>query len=285
MSIIKETLLHVLRRKWKLLLAVFLCGAALVAVSKAYDVQGIVDAIQGIADPSEGAPSGEQAGSAMRGVGVLALMGALGFLFRVGTLMVAVLLPGGIVANERRSGAIMLWAQHPMSLTRFYLHRYLGIQGVNLAAHAVFALIAVIAVIPGSDPATGVPTQLIVTDLAQFCQVLLIGALGCAISFAITALGLRRAAFFAIAYFFASGIVGGIVDPAFGLGVPVAEWLKDLLPFLIFPSSPIDQLTAGFASGTDWDWKATGMVLYHFALWTGVALLGLRRLDRRPVKL
>lgn len=284
MNIIKETMRHVLRRRWKLLLIVFIFGAALVAVSKAYDVQGIVDEMQGITETPEAPPSGEQIGSVMRGAGVLLLMGVLAFLFRLGTLMVAVLLPGGIVADEQRSGAIMLWAQHPMSLTRFYLHRYLGIQGVNLAAHAVFALIAVIAVLPGRDPATGVPIQLIVTNLAQFCQVLLIGALGCAISFAVTALGLRRAAFFAIAYYFASSIARGIANPAFGFGAPVPDWVTSLLPFLIFPDSPIGELISGFSSGTDWDWKATGMVLYHFALWTGVALLGLRRLERRPVK-
>lgn len=284
MSIIKVTLRNVLRRNWKLLLAVFLCGLAMVAISMAYDAQGIVDQIQGIAD-SEEPPSGEEAGGAIRAAGVLLLMAALGFLFRVGTMMVAVLLPGGIVANERGSGAIMLWAQHPMSLTRFYLHRYLGIQGVNLAAQALFALCAVIAAVPERDPATGVPEQLIQADLVQFIQMLLIGVLGSAISFAITALGLRRAAFFAIAYFFGSGIVWSIVDPVFGFGAPVPEWVRGTLPFLIFPATPINEFVAGFESGTDWNWKATGMVVYHFALWTGVALLGLRRLERRPVKL
>ena len=284
MSIFKETLRHVLRRKWKLLLAVSLCGVALVAVSEAYDVQGILDELQGIAE-SEGPPSGEQAGTAMRGAGVLLLMGALGFLFQVGTLMVAVLMPGGIVANERGSGAIMLWAQHPMSLTSFYLHRYLGIQGANLAVHALFALLSIMAVLPSGDPATGLPTQAVLSDLAQFSQVLLGGALACAISFAITALGLRRAAFFAIAYVFASGIVWGIVDPVAGFGVPLPEWLHGLLPFLIFPGNPIDDFVAGFVSGTDWNWKATGMVLYHFALWTAVAWLGLRRIEGKPLKL
>lgn len=284
MSIIKETLRHVVRRRWKIMLAVFLCGVAVVAVSKAYDVQGTLDEIQGIAE-SEGPPADGEVGAAMRGAGVLFLMATLAFLFQVGTLMVAVLMPGGIVANERRSGAIMLWAQHPMSLTRFYLHRYLGIQGVNLGMHVLFALIAINAVLPANDPATGLPGQLMMTDLSQFTQVLLIGVLGCAISFAITVLGLRRAAFFAIAYIFASNIAWSIVDPVFGFGAPVADWVKGLLPFLIFPDNPIDEFVTGLASGTDWDWGAAGMVLYHFALWTGITLLGLRRLERRPVKL
>ncbi len=284
MTIARETLLHVLRRRWRVLLVVFLCGVALVVVSKAYDVQGILDEIQGIAE-SEAPPGEEQMGGMMRGAGVLFLMGVLGFLFQVGTLMVAVLLPGGIVANERRSGAVMLWAQHPMPLTRFYLHRYLGIQGVNLAAHVLFALVVIVAVLPGNDPATGVPNQLVMTDPGRFAQVLMTGALACAVSYAITALGLRRAAFFAIAYVFASSIAWSIVDPAFGLGAPVPDWVKDLLPFLIFPDNPIDDFVAGFASGTDWNWGATGMVVYHFALWTGAALLGLRRLERRPVML
>lgn len=284
MTLVRETLLNVLRRQWKVLLAVFLCGMALVAVAKAYDLPGILDEIQGIAESE--APSGEeQIGGMMRNAGVLFLMGILSFLFQVGMLMVAVLLPGGIVANERRSGAVMLWAQHPMPLTRFYLHRYLGIQGVNLAAHVLFGLVVIVAALPGNDPATGVPNQLVLTDSGRFAQVLLTGALACAASFAITALGLRRAAFFAIAYVFASGIASGIVDPAFGIAAPVPDWVRDLLPFLIFPSSAINDLVAGFASGTDWNRGATAMVFYHFALWTAVALLGLRRLERRPVKL
>ena len=284
MTLVRETLLNVLRRQWKVLLAVFLCGMALVVVSKAYDVQGILDEIQGIAE-SEAPPGEEQIGGMMRNAGVLFLMGVLSFLFQVGMLMVAVLLPGGIVANERRSGAVMLWAQHPMPLTRFYLHRYLGIQGANLAAHVLFGLVVIVAALPGSDPATGVPDQLVMTDSGRFAQVLLTGALACTASFAITALGLRRAAFFAIAYVFASGIASGIVDPAFGIAAPVPDWVRNLLPFLIFPESAINDLVAGFASGTDWNRGATAMVIYHFALWTGVALLGLRRLERRPVKL
>ena len=34
-----------------------------------------------------------------------------------------------------------------------------------------------------------------------------------------------------------------------------------------------------------WDWGATGLVLYHFALWTGIAWLGLLRIEKRPLKL
>ena len=65
----------------------------------------------------------------------------------------------------------------------------------------------------------------------------------------------------------------------------VAELARAILPFVIFPLNAIEGFVGGFESGVAWDWGATGMVLYHFALWTGVAWLGLRRIDGRPLKL
>ncbi len=111
------------------------------------------------------------------------------------------------------------------------------------------------------------------------------GVLACAISFAVSALGIRRAAFLALAYFVVSRMVGGILGGAAALGSSVTlEWVRAALPFLTYPSDPIEQLVAGLQSGTAWDWGATGMVLYHFALWTAIALLGLRRIERKPLK-
>ena len=64
-----------------------------------------------------------------------------------------------------------------------------------------------------------------------------------------------------------------------------AESVGAVLPFLIFPSGVINDLVAGFGSGVAWDWGATGLVLYHLALWTGIAWLGLLRIEKRPLKL
>ena len=50
-----------------------------------------------------------------------------------------------------------------------------------------------------------------------------------------------------------------------------------VLPFLIFPTRTIDESAMGFGS--------TGVLLYHFALWTAVAWMGLRRLERRPLRI
>ena len=281
MSILKATLRHTFRRKWKLALVVFLSGVALVALTNAYDVAGLTEEMEAVAEASRDNPGGqlspEQLATIQGGAGMLFLFTALRLLFFFGVILVGFLMPGGLVANERQSGAIMLWAQHPMPLTRFYLHRYLGIQVANLTAQALFGITAVLAIFPRPD----VPAS----DLGFFAQICMSGVLACAISFAVSALGIRRAAFLALAYFVVSRMVGGILGGAAALGSSVTlEWVRAALPFLTYPSDPIEQLVAGLQSGTAWDWGATGMVLYHFALWTAIALLGLRRIERKPLK-
>lgn len=57
-----------------------------------------------------------------------------------------------------------------------------------------------------------------------------------------------------------------------------------VLPLLAFPMGPVNEFMTGFRSGVPWSWGAAGLVLYHFTLWTAVAWLGLRRLERRPLK-
>ncbi len=281
MSILKATLRHTFRRKWKLALVVFLSGVALVALTNAYDVAGLTEEMEAVAEASRDNPGGqlspEQLATIQGGAGMLFLFTALRLLFFFGVILVGFLMPGGLVANERQSGAIMLWAQHPMPLTRFYLHRYLGIQVANLTAQALFGITAALALFPRPD----VPAS----DFGFFAQICMSGVLACAISCAVSALGIRRAAFLALAYFVVSRMVVGILGGAAALGSSVTlEWVRAALPFLTYPSDPIEQLVAGLQSGTAWDWGATGMVLYHFALWTAIALLGLRRIERKPLK-
>lgn len=286
MSILKATLRHLLRRKWKLTLVVFLFGAALAVLTHAYDVAGIIEAADAVMESMRESlepPTDEQMDAMRRGAGVRALFQVLSFFFSLGVVLIGFLMPGGLVANERQSGVIMLWAQHPMPLSRFYLNRYAGIQVANLAAQALFGVAAVLAVLPqgASFPAT---------EAGVFLGICLTGALACAISFAVSALGIRRAAFMALAYYAASSIASGILtlsaEMGGAAGIPaMLASILEVLPFVIFPSIPITDLVAGFESGVAWDWKATGMVLYHFALWTAIAVLGLRRIERKPLKL
>ena len=276
MNIIKASMLNALRRRWKFALVVFLFGAGLVIFTHAYDMAALdYVVISGTPPDWEGGePSPEQveamAGRALMFVLFVLLMSAFAF----GTMLFAFLMPGGMVANEQRSGAIMLWAQHPMPLRSFYLRRYAGVQVATVVALAIFGLTWEVAALPpGTESAPGV---------VSLC---LTGVLACAISFAITALGIRRAALFGILYFMLSGTLAGVEVTRNSGTWSAAESVGAVLPFLIFPSGVIEDLVAGFGSGVAWDWRATGLVLYHFALWTGIAWLGLLRIEKRPLKL
>lgn len=279
MNIIKTSMLNALRRRWKLALVVFLFGVGLVIFTHAYDMTALENVrISGTPVGAEGGePSPEQVEAMAGRAGMFVLFALLMSAFAFGTMLLAFLMPGGMVANERRSGAIMLWAQHPMPLRSFYLRRYAGVQIATVAALAIFGLTwAVASFSPGTGPTPG---------LGGVVSLCLIGVLACAISFAITALGIRRAALIGVLYFMLSGTLAGVEVTRNSGTWSAGEAVGAVLPFLIFPSGVIDDLVAGVASGAAWDWGATGLVLYHFALWTGIAWLGLLRIEKRPLKL
>ena len=280
MNIVKASLLNAVRRKWKFALVVFLFGAGVAVLTHAYDMAETMERMQAVAEAmeSEGAqPPGEQIETMARGSAMLLLFGLLNFAFGFGTILFGFLMPGGMVAHERRNGAIMLWAQHPMPLRSFYLQRYFGIQVATFVALAIFGLTGAVAALPpGTAPAT---------ELGVAASVCLTGVLACAISFAITALGIRRAALIALLYYLLSGVVGSLLEnPVLGT-LTAAESARAVLPFVLFPGGVIEDLVAGFGSGVAWDWGATGLAFYHFVLWTGIAWLGLRGIERRPLKL
>ena len=280
MNIIKASIQNAVRRKWKFALVVFLCGVGLVVLTNVYDVAGAQDRIDAVNEEmrsGDGPPSDEQFGAMASSAGMLALFSMLSFFFMFGTIMFAFMMPGGMVANERRSATIMLWAQHPMPLSSFYLQRYLGIQVATLAALLIFGLTTTAAVFPSqAGPPTGVG------GVVSIC---LLGMLACAVSFGITAHGIRRAALFGLVYFLPSNLTSDLLTVSEASTSTVAELARAILPFVVFPGGAIDDLAGGFESGVAWDWGATGMVVYHFALWTGIAWLGLRRLEGRPLKL
>ena len=279
MNIVKASLLNAVRRKWKFALVVLLFGVGLVVLTNVYDVAGAMERVIEVNEALQGGgePTEEQMGEMARGAALTALFGTLSLFFGFGTLFFGFVMPGGIVANERRSAAIMLWAQHPMPLTSFYLRRYLGIQIATLAALLVFSLTAAAVNLPPGD-APG-------PQVGSATSICLGGLLACAISFGITALGIRRAALFGLVYYLPSSLIGQVLAVSETSSSMVAEVARAVLPFAIFPGVEIDNLVAGFESGVPWAWGALGMVVYHFALWTAVAWLGLRRIERRPLKL
>lgn len=280
MNIGKASLRNAMHRRWKFALMVFLLGAGVVVLTHAYDMTETLELIQalGLQVETEGAePSAEQVEVIARDAAMFALFSLLNLAFGFGTTLFAFLMPGGIVADERRSGAIMLWAQHPMPLRSFYLQRYLGIQAATFAALAIFGLTGAAAALPpGVAPAT---------ELGGVASICLTGVLACAISFAITALGIRRAALFGLLYYLLSGAVGSLLENPFLAASATAESVRAVLRFVIFPAGVISDLVAGFRSGAAWDWGAAGLAFYHFVLWTGIAWLGLQRLEKRPLKL
>jgi len=280
MRIVKASFRNAVRRRWKFALAVFVFGVGLAVLTNAYDVAGTAEGMASIAADMEnegGEPTAEQREAMAGGAAVLLVFSLLTVAFGLGTVLLAFLMPGGLVAGERQSSAIMLWAQHPMPLSSFYLRRYLGIQTATATALVIFGLTGAAADLPSAAaPATAIG------GIAILCAV---GLLACAVSFAISALGIRRAGLFGFIYYLASGVVWPLIEgPQLGPST-AAELARAVLPFAVFPDGPLDDLVGGFESGVAWDWGATGLVLYHFALWTGIAWLGLRRIERRPLKL
>ena len=275
MNIIKASIQNAVRRKWKFALVVFLFGVALVVLTNVYDVAGAAERMDE-ALGGEAPPSDEQLGEVARSGAMIFLFGTLALFFTFGTVFFGFVMPGGLVANERGSTAIMLWAQHRMPLTSFYMWRYLGIQVATLAGLLMFGLVAAVAVFPGQNEPEG---------LASIVDVCLQGMLACAVSFGITALGIRRAALFGVVFYLPSGLIGELLTVSEVSSSTLAELARAVLPFVIFPVNAVQDLAGGFESGAAWNWGATGMVAYHFALWTAVAWLGLRRIEGRPLKL
>ena len=143
MTIAKASFQNAARSKWKFALVVFLFGVGLAALTNAYDMSEGLERLRAVGGEmeSEGtAPSGEQVETMMGSAAMLLLFSLLNVAFGLGTIIFAFLMPGGVVANERWNGAIMLWAQHPMPLRSFYMQRYLGIQLATVVALVIFGL-------------------------------------------------------------------------------------------------------------------------------------------------
>ena len=279
MNIIKASLRNAVRRKWKFALVVFLFAVGLVVLTNVYDVVGAVERrVEFVEAVRNGdAVTREQVEATERDTGLMLCFAMLTYAFTLGTTVFAFVMPGGLVANERKSTAIMLWAQHPMPLTSFYLQRYAGIQVATVAALLIFDFTASLA---------SLPSEVSVPEWEGVPSNCLLGVLACAVSFGISSLGIRRAAFFGLVYYLASVLLGELIaNTPPGTSNGLGEFTTTVLPFLILPIQRTSDLVAGIGSGVALDWGATGMVVYHFALWTAVAWLGLRGIEQRPLKL
>lgn len=275
MTMLKETLRFALRTRWKLALCIFALGVALAALSRSMEVNPFVTDIQQWMEanaPDPATPPEEMLFG--RTMMLLALGAVLRRAFLLGAALFGLQVVGRLVAGERASGAIMLWAQHPGSLPGFYGKRYVAMQGANASVQAVFALTVATAALGAGGGVV----------MRAFMEPFVIGLLTAALSFGLSALGIRRNAFMGLAYVFVSPVaaslfVGDLAPLTTGAWAPVAA----VAPYVFFPSAAINDFAQGFSTG--WDWSAAGLVLCHFALWSGLAWLGLRKVARRPLKL
>lgn len=303
---LEATFRFALRTRWKLALCVFLLGATLAALARSMDVNPYVTDASDMREIMEAAapmgPAGSVPGDAatatvsdsavaaapdqaappleLQAVGrtmvLLAVSGVISLAFSLGATLFGLLVVGRMVAGERESGAVMLWAQHPGSLPGFYAKRYGALQVANVAVQLAFGLtVAAAALGPGGSAGFA---------MRAFMEPFATGLLAAAVSFGLSALGMRRNAFAGLAYILLSQLAGSLfVGPLAPLTTGAWETVATIAPYVIFPGNAVTEFAAGFRSG--WNWEATGLIFYHFILWSALAWLGLRRVARRPLRL
>ena len=276
-SLFAVTVRFTLRRRWKLALAVFILGAGVAALSLTTDVNVFATEIERMAE-AEQEPSTEEIEAIAGNAFLFFINELLRFLFLSGVIIFGLAVPGGLVARERRSGAIMLWAQHPSSLVRFYGRRFLAMQSANFPVQLAFALLAGISALGLGEGAGGATSA--------GAEVMILGLLTCSLSFGISAAGIRRSSFAGIGYILLSQILLLLFADGSPLARGFGEYAANVAPFALFPAiGTVTSATEGFQAAAGWDWGAAGIVLYHFALWPVLAALALRRVERRPIPL
>ncbi len=262
MSIVKTALQEAIQRRWKLALGVFLAGALLAVCVYAFDLTAVLEEVQGAAEQvSEADPEDiptEQLGQMARGAGLVFIVGILAFLFTLGVVILGFSMPQRLFATGEDEGGT-------------YLSRYGGVQLATLVLMLILGLTSAARFFTGDTP--------FVSGLAAMVHVCLLGAAACAISFAFATFGIRHAAWLGLGYYALSWLMGGLAGVLGELAD--IDAVGAVFQFVIFPAGVFRDFIRGLGPGA-WDWGATGMVAYHFALWTAIALLGLRRLARSP---
>ena len=269
MSIVKASFRNAVRRRWKFGLVVFVFGLGLAVLTNAYEVAATFERLESIGEEMENegaAPSDEQVEAMARSAALL-----LVFLLRCEADWSPTSGEVRPTWSGRKGVPLGPAAQHGGRSSSTRCGGTWASQIATAIALVIFGLTGAAADLPsGAAPATVEGSWS------------LVGLLACAVSFAISALGLGRAALFGFVYFLASGVVWSLIEgPELGTSTP-AEVARAVLPFVAFPDGPIESAVSSR------EWPGTGVrqgVLYHFALWTGVAWLGLRRIERQPLKL
>ncbi|MYI06395.1 MAG: hypothetical protein F4059_03480 [Gemmatimonadetes bacterium] len=262
MSIVTQTLQDAIQRRWKLALGVLLVGALLAVCVHAFDLTAVLEEVQGAAEQvSEADPDDiptDQLGQMARGAGLVFIVGILAFLFTLGVVVLGFFMPQGLFATADDEGATLL-------------SRYGGVQLATLVLMAILGLTAAARFFTGETP--------FLSGFAAIVHICLLGAAACAISFAFATFGIRHAAWLGLGYYVLSWLMSGLAGVLGELAD--IDAVGAVFQFVIFPAGVFRDFIRGLGPGA-WDWGATGMVAYHFALWTAIALLGLRRLARSP---
>lgn len=272
MSIVKQTSRDALRRRWKLALCVFLLGVLLTLVTNSTDVSDALNEMEAAAEAvteaaeadAEEVPT-EELGQMMRGAGQLFVLGTLMMFFSLGVVILGSFVPQGLAVYQEDGGNALPQQQSMSPAARFW-HRYGGIQLASLVFMSILGLTAAARMPDGEF--------VLATSLGALVQVCLLGTVACAISLAFAALGNRHAAWLGLAYYLGSWLAGGLASLVDSL--TDTNVLGTVLRFAIFPAEPIGQFSRGVGAAP-WDWGATGLVVYHCALWTAIAWMGLRK--------
>lgn len=263
MSIVKPTLAEALRRRWKLALPVFILGVLAALVTNTTDVSGVLDEMEAVVeevseaaeDNPEEVPT-EQLGQMARGAGTLLGLTMLAVLFSVGVIVLGSFMPHGMFAH----------AEDGKTATAPGWDHYGGIQSATLVFTVLLGLTAAARIPEGGFA--------LATSVAALVNVCLLGAIACAISFAFAAHGGRHPAWIALAYYLGSVVVGAIAGMVDAL--VEGNTLGSVFQFVLFPAGVIRDFVSGLGSQA-WDWGATALVAWHFALWTLIAWLGVRK--------
>lgn len=268
MSIMKPTLGEALRRRWKLALPVFILGVLAALVSNSTDVTGVLDemeaAVEEVSEAAEDNPEEvptEQLGQMARGAGVLFVLTMLAMLFSVGVIVLGSFMPHGMLSH----------AEDGESATAPGWDHYGGIQSATLVFTALLGLTAAARIPEGGFA--------LATSVAALGSVCLLGAIACAVSFAFAAHGNRQPAWIALGYYLGSMVVGAMVSLVDSL--LDGNTLGSVFQFVLFPSAVIRDFIGGLGAQA-WNWGATALVVWHFALWTLIAWLGVRRRSAQP---
>lgn len=183
------------------------------------------------------------------------------------------LLVGGLVSDDLRGGAVLLWLQKPVSPLAFYLNRL---------ALALSVAVAVVVVLLASGWAAlvlaGEPKSAELLRLAPFLVpcTLLTGL----VTFTFSALGSPRDGALTFLYLLLA-VPGGLMlelAPASGVSllVDAPAWL------VLFPLNELQLLQIWVVDGGAGPWSALLRVAVYGTAWLGAGILAARASVRRP---